>query len=85
MSVFVYRYEQTAAQVKGLENRAELLSREARDEDTLANSMLKDITHLEQELPSALKVRVQEFSLRNPGGLTCVLLIRMGRTAWPLC
>lgn len=83
--MFVFRYEQKATQVKGLENRAERLSNEARDESMLANSMHKDVTQLEQEIPSALKVRVQEFSLRNQGGLTCVLLIRMGWTAWPLC
>lgn len=81
--MFVFRYEQTAAQVKGLENRAERLSSEARDENMLANNMHKDITHLEQEIPSALKVRVQGFSRRNQGGLTCVLLIRMGWTSWP--
>lgn len=83
--MFVSRYEQTAAQVKGLENRAERLSSEAADENMVANNMHKEITHLEQEIPSALKVRLQEFSLGNVGGLTCVLLIRMGCTAWPLC
>lgn len=83
--MFVFRYEQTAAQVKGLENRAERLSTEARDESMLANKMHKNITHLEQDLPSGLKVRVQDLSLRNQGGLTCVLLIRTGWTAWPRC
>lgn len=81
--MFVFRYEQTAAQVKGLENRAERLSTEARDEHMLANNMHKDITRLEQDIPSTLKVRVQGFSLGRRGGLTCVLLVRMGWTAWP--
>lgn len=68
--MFVSRYEQTDAQVKGLKNRAERLSTEARDENLLANNMHKDLTLLEQEIPSALKVRVQGLGLRNQIGLT---------------
>lgn len=74
--MFVCRYDQTSAQVKDLENRAQRLSREARGESTVANNMLKDITKLEQDLPSALKVRARSFMLsrRKQGGFSCVLL-----------
>ncbi|XP_029687372.1 laminin subunit gamma-2 isoform X2 [Takifugu rubripes] len=55
-------YEQTAAQVKGLENRAERLSSEAADENMVANNMHKEITQLEQEIPSALKDGVHSMA-----------------------
>lgn len=81
----VFRYDQTATQVKALGNRAERLSSEARDENILANNMHKNITNLEQEVPSSLKVVDQELTLSEHGALTCVPLFRMGWTAWPLC
>uniref|UniRef100_H3CD97 Laminin, gamma 2 n=1 Tax=Tetraodon nigroviridis TaxID=99883 RepID=H3CD97_TETNG len=49
------RHDQTSAQVKDLENQAQHLSSEAREESAAANSMLTDIAKLEQELPSDLK------------------------------
>lgn len=58
----VFRYDQTSAQVKGLENQATRLSSEAREENILTNNMQKKITILEQEIPSALKVMAQEFT-----------------------
>lgn len=61
-SVFVFRYDQTTARVKTLEDQAPRLSGEARDESTEANAMLKDISKLEQELPSTLKVRAQVYA-----------------------
>lgn len=59
-----------------MENRAQLLSGKAADEAAEATGMLKDISKLEQELPSALKVRAHRLppALRRLGGLTCVLL-----------
>lgn len=61
-SVLVFRYDQTSAQVKNLENRAQHLSGEAREETTVATNMLKDVTTLEQDLPSALKVPSQVYA-----------------------
>lgn len=59
--MFLSRYDQTSAQVKGLENRAGSLSSDARRENTLANIMLKDIPDLEQKIPSGLKVMAERF------------------------
>lgn len=62
--------------MKDLENRAQRLSGEATDESAAANTMLKAISRLEQELPSALKVGALSFPLActKQGGLTAVLL-----------
>ncbi|XP_035526875.1 laminin subunit gamma-2 [Morone saxatilis] len=48
-------YDQTSAQVKGLENQATRLSSEARDESKMADGMLKDIANMERGIPSSLK------------------------------
>ncbi|KAI3375169.1 hypothetical protein L3Q82_021076, partial [Scortum barcoo] len=48
-------YDQTSAQVKGLENRATRLSGEARDESKMADGMLKDIANMAQDIPLSLK------------------------------
>lgn len=50
------RYDQTAAQAKGLENQATRLSGEAKDESKMADGMLKDIADMERDIPSSLKV-----------------------------
>lgn len=52
----MFRYDQTSAQVKGLENQATHLSGEARGESKMADRMLKDITNMERGIPSSLKV-----------------------------
>lgn len=49
------RYEQMSTQVKDLDNLAQSLSGEAGDEGAVATSMLRDISRLEQDLPSGLK------------------------------
>lgn len=67
--MFVFRYDQTSAQVKALEDQAQRLSSEARDEATEATTMLRDISKLEQELPSALKVRAQVHA--GPQNVSC--------------
>ncbi|XP_026230068.1 laminin subunit gamma-2 [Anabas testudineus] len=48
-------YDETSAQVKGLENQAIRVSTEARGESTMAGNMLKDIVSMEQSIPSSLK------------------------------
>lgn len=70
--MFFFRYDQTSAQVKDLENLAQRLSSEARGESSVANNMLKDISKLERDLPTALKVRAHMVTLvpREQGGLT---------------
>lgn len=52
----VFRYDQTSAQVKGLENQASRVSTEARSESKMAENMLKGIASMEQSIPSSLKV-----------------------------
>lgn len=52
----MFRYDQTSAQVKGLENRAIRLSGEARGESKMADGMLTDIASMERDIPSSLKV-----------------------------
>lgn len=52
----VFRYDQTSAQVKGLENQASRVSAEAKDESKMAENMLKGIASMEQSIPSSLKV-----------------------------
>uniref|UniRef100_A0A3P8S9W4 Laminin subunit gamma 2 n=1 Tax=Amphiprion percula TaxID=161767 RepID=A0A3P8S9W4_AMPPE len=49
-------YDQTSAQVKGLEDQATRLSGEAKDESKMAAGMLKDITSMERNIPSPMKV-----------------------------
>ncbi|XP_044075483.1 laminin subunit gamma-2 [Siniperca chuatsi] len=60
-------YEQTSAQVKGLENQATRLSSEARDESKMADGMLKDITRMERDIPSSLKEEVDAMVSRLGG------------------
>lgn len=57
MSMCAYRYDQTSARVKGLENQAIRLSGEARDESKMSEGMLKNIATMERNLPTSLKVR----------------------------
>ncbi|XP_028988599.1 laminin subunit gamma-2 isoform X2 [Betta splendens] len=47
-------YDQTSAQVKGLEKQATLVSSEAKGESRMAENMLKDLVSMERSLPSAL-------------------------------
>lgn len=54
--VLVFRYDQTSAQAKVLENQALRLSSEAREESSEASSMLRNISRLEQELLPGLEV-----------------------------
>ncbi|XP_070775382.1 laminin subunit gamma-2 [Enoplosus armatus] len=60
-------YDQTSAQVKGLENQATRLSSEARDESKMADGMLKDITDMERGIPSSLKEEVDAMVSRLGG------------------
>lgn len=59
MAFCFFRYDQASAQAKGLENQATRLSSEARDESNMADNMLKDISNIEQFIPSSLKVVAQ--------------------------
>lgn len=80
--VSVFRYEQTSAQVKDLDNRAQSLSGEARDEGAVATSMLRDISRLEQDLPSGLKVGAPRFTLALRRQAASPVSFCMSRTAW---
>lgn len=60
-------YDQTSAQVKGLENQATRLSGQARDESKMADGMLKDITSMERGLPLSLKEGVDAMVTRLDG------------------
>uniref|UniRef100_A0A3Q1EC02 Laminin, gamma 2 n=1 Tax=Acanthochromis polyacanthus TaxID=80966 RepID=A0A3Q1EC02_9TELE len=53
---FVSRYDQTSAQVKGLEDQATRLSGEAKGESKMAAGMLKDIASMERNIPSPMKM-----------------------------
>lgn len=55
------RYEKASTLVKGLENQANHLSSEARDESNMARSLLKDITAMEHDITSPLKVTAQNL------------------------
>ncbi|XP_076600718.1 laminin subunit gamma-2 [Chaetodon auriga] len=57
-------YDQTSAQVKGLENQAIRLSGEAKDETKMADGMLKDIANMERGIPSSLKEGVDAMVSR---------------------
>ncbi|XP_069578926.1 laminin subunit gamma-2 [Brachyistius frenatus] len=60
-------YDQTSARVKGLENQGTHLSSEAKDESKMADSMLKDITSMEQNIPPSLKGEVDAMVSRLDG------------------
>lgn len=60
-------YDQTSAQVKGLENQAARLSSEAKDESKMADGMLKDIGNIERSIPSTLKEGVDAMVSRLGG------------------
>ncbi|XP_070830602.1 laminin subunit gamma-2 [Chaetodon trifascialis] len=57
-------YDQTSAQVKGLESQATRLSAEAKDETRMADGMLKDIANMERGIPSSLKEGVDAMVSR---------------------
>lgn len=80
--VFVFRYEQMSAQVKDLDNLAQSLSGEAGDEGAVATSMLRDISWLEQDLPSGLKVGAPRFTLALRRQAASPVSFCMSRTAW---
>ncbi|CAN9502851.1 unnamed protein product [Ophioblennius macclurei] len=61
------KYDQTSAQVKGLENRAKTLSEEAKSETKMAEGMLKDITSLEKNIPPSLKGAMDSMAARMNG------------------
>ncbi|XP_029971712.1 laminin subunit gamma-2 [Salarias fasciatus] len=60
-------YDQTSAQVKGLENRAKTLSDEAKAESKAADGMLKDLTTLEKNIPPSLKGAMDAMVARMDG------------------
>ncbi|KAM7379867.1 hypothetical protein PAMP_005384 [Pampus punctatissimus] len=60
-------YDQTSAQVKGFENQATRLSNEARDESKMADSMLKAIATMEQNIPSSMKEEMDAMVTRLDG------------------
>ncbi|KAM7399987.1 hypothetical protein PAMA_004603 [Pampus argenteus] len=60
-------YDQTSTQVKGFENQAIRLSSEARDESKMADSMLKAIATMEQDIPSSLKEEMDVMVTRLDG------------------
>ncbi|GAA6228356.1 laminin subunit gamma-2 [Lates japonicus] len=60
-------YDQTSAQVKGLENQAIRLSGEARDESKMSEGMLKNIATMERNLPTSLKGEMDAMVTRLDG------------------
>ncbi|MEQ2164365.1 hypothetical protein GOODEAATRI_006014 [Goodea atripinnis] len=60
-------YDQTSADVKSLEKRAGGLSDEAKQESKMADSMLKDISRLEKNLPPSMKGDVDAMVTRLDG------------------
>ncbi|XP_054870473.1 laminin subunit gamma-2 [Amphiprion ocellaris] len=60
-------YDQTSAQVKGLEDQATRLSSEAKDESKMAAGMLKDITSMERNIPSPMKEEMDAMVSRLDG------------------
>ncbi|XP_040911632.1 laminin subunit gamma-2 [Toxotes jaculatrix] len=60
-------YDQTSAQVKGLENQAIRLSSEARDESKMADGMLKNIANMERNIPTSLKEKMDDMVSRLDG------------------
>ncbi|MEQ2211599.1 hypothetical protein XENOCAPTIV_008855, partial [Xenoophorus captivus] len=60
-------YDQTSADVKSLEKRAGALSDEAKQESKMADSMLKDISRLEKNLPPSMKGDVDAMVTRLDG------------------
>ncbi|MED6287285.1 hypothetical protein CHARACLAT_014790 [Characodon lateralis] len=60
-------YDQTSADVKSLEKRAGGLSDEAKQENKMADSMLKDISRLEKNLPPSMKGDVDTMVTRLDG------------------
>lgn len=60
-------YDQTSADVKGLEKRAVSLSADARQESKMAANMLKDISRLEKNLPPSMKGEVDAMVTRTEG------------------
>ncbi|XP_020514696.2 laminin subunit gamma-2 [Labrus bergylta] len=60
-------YDQTSAQVKGLENQAIRLSSSAKDESKMAEGMLKDISNMERGIPASLKDGVDAMVSRLGG------------------
>ncbi|KAM6989831.1 laminin subunit gamma-2 [Tautogolabrus adspersus] len=61
------KYDQTSAQVKGLENQAIRLSSNAKDESKMAEGMLKDISNMERGIPASLKEGVDAMVSRLGG------------------
>ncbi|KAM8849949.1 laminin subunit gamma-2 isoform 2-T2 [Spinachia spinachia] len=57
-------YDKTSAQVKGLVNQAGRLSGEAADESNMTDGMLKEIGHMERNLPTALNGQANNMVTR---------------------
>ncbi|XP_072219457.1 laminin subunit gamma-2 [Leuresthes tenuis] len=60
-------YDSTSAQVKSLEKQANLVSDDAREESKMADSMLKDIDRIEQNIPASVKEQTDAMVTRLEG------------------